>query len=200
MSLVTTAVDPPVQIVQNLLSDNAFESLRRYVLHSARHNGQYEEMFHRTIIKSPMALMDMHRQLALFASELSGQELKPSYNIVANYLPDGKCPLHVDRDQCLYTIDLLIAQEADDPWPLMIGEHWTDEQWDHHGYKDIERYTGDPNPEDLDIDWAKVSLLPNHAACYSGSHSWHYRPTLSQGRTDLVFFHFVREDFDGELD
>ena len=191
---------PPVQIVKNLLSDEAFESLRDYVVHSARHMGHYEPTFHRTVVQEPRVLTDVHRELAIFASELSGQKLKPSYCIVANYLDEGMCPLHADQKLCFYTVDLLVATESDSPWPLMIGEKWTDEQWDLNGYKDPERYSGDPSPEEIDVKWTQVDLLPNHAACYSGTHSWHYRPNKSQGKTDLVFFHFVSEDFDEEFD
>lgn len=190
---------PPLLVIENLLSDTSFASLRHFVVNSARHGGQYEERFHRTIAHTPVALRDAHRELAHFASEITGQKLKPSYNVVANYLPGGVCPLHADRDQCFYTIDLLVAQESKDTWPLLIGEYWTDDQWDAHGYKDPERHDKNIQPEDLDVEWTKVELKPNHAVCYSGTNSWHYRPGESQGRTDMVLFHFVTEDFDGPL-
>ena len=48
--------------------------------------------------------------------------------------------------------------------------------------------------------WHEVLLEPNDAVLYSGTHSWHYRPTTLAGSADLVFFHFVKESFDGPLD
>lgn len=190
---------PAVQIVKNMLSDEAFQSLRDYVIHSARHMGHYEPTFHRTVVQEPRVLTNMHKELAVFASNLSGRRLKPSYCIIANYLHEGMCPLHADQDLCFYTIDLLVSKDSDSPWPLMIGEKWTDEQWEMNGYKNPDIYSGDPSPEDIDVKWNEVNLQPNQAACYSGTHSWHYRPNKSNGRTDLVFFHFVAEDFDEEF-
>jgi len=192
--------EPAVHVVKNLLSDNAFASLRDFVVYSARHQGEYDEMFHRTRMNSPAALRMLHVGLADFASKLTGNKLKPSYNLVSNYLPGGKCPLHVDRDECFYTIDLMIDKDAASSWPLMVGEYWSDGRWDEHGYKDPDRYDENIQPDDLDVEWEQVELQPNEAACYSGTNSWHYRPGEAQTRTDLILFHFVKDDSDDRPD
>ena len=49
-------------------------------------------------------------------------------------------------------------------------------------------------------EWSTALLEENDAVLYSGTHSWHYRSERLQGTADLVFFHFVPEDFDGPLD
>jgi len=187
-------------VVRNLLSDSAFTELRQFVVHSVRYGGQFDETFQRTYQHQNTALNGIHDGLTPFASELFGVSLKPSYSFVSNYLNGGRCPLHVDRPQCFRTIDYLVAADDPEPWPLRIAEPWTDEQWDEY---EGPRHIGDIEPgtePDLDAVWHDVLLKPNDAACYSGTHSWHYRPTLSNGRADLIFFHFVSEDFDGPLD
>lgn len=191
---------PAPIVVRNLLSDSSFNSLRQWVLNSARHGGSFDEEFHRTHVHQNIVLRGLHDSLAPFASQVFGVALKPSYTFVSNYLDGGRCPLHVDRPQCFRTIDLLIAADDPEPWTLRIAEPWTDDEW---GAYEGDRYLGVVDPEtepDLEVVWHDVLLNPNDAACYSGTHSWHYRPKPSSGRVDLIFFHFVSEDFDGPLD
>lgn len=186
-------------VVRNLLSDSAFAELQQFVIHSARHLGEFDETFHRTAQHQNPALNDIHDGLVPFASELFGVPLKASYSFISNYLDGGRCPLHIDRPQCFRTIDYLVASDNPEPWPLRIAEPWTDKQWDAY---DGPPHIGviEPGTEpDLDVVWHDVLLNPNDAACYSGTHSWHYRPAPSNGRVDLIFFHFVPEDFDGPL-
>ena len=186
-------------VIRNLLSDSAFRSLQDWVVHSARHGGGWDDEFQRTHLHQSNVLRGLHDSLTPFASEVFDVPLKASYTFVSNYVDGGRCPLHVDRPQCFRTIDLLVAADDPEPWPLRIAEPWTDEQWDNY---DGERHHGiiEPGTEpDLDVVWHNVLLHPNDAACYSGTHSWHYRPTASTGRADLIFFHFVPEDFDGPL-
>jgi len=189
---------PPI-VVRNLLSDNAFSELQQFIVHTVRHAGEFDETFHRTVQHQNTALNGVHDGLAPFASELFGIALKPSYSFISNYLDGGRCPLHADRPQCFRTIDYLVASDNPEPWPLRIAEPWTDEQWDAY---DGERKLGIVKPgtePNLNAVWHDVYLNPNDAACYSGTHSWHYRPTVAKGRVDLIFFHFVSEDFDGPL-
>lgn len=142
----------------------------------------------------------IHKQLAEFASDLFGEKVKPSYSFLSMYEDNGICPLHIDRPQCRYTIDYLIRQTQAEPWPICIGDHMTDEQ--RHAYDEA----GEGHPEGDDIEariadenWHTVLLNPNDAVCYSGTHSWHYRPERLQGTADLIFFHFVPDGFDGPL-
>ena len=146
--------------------------------------------------------VNIHKQLTEFASEKIGVKVKPSYCFLSMYKDNGICPLHIDRPQCRYTIDYLIRQDQKEPWPIHIGDHMTDDQ---RKLIDISN-TGSPKePEDvaarLDVEnWHTVKLEPNEAVMYSGTHSWHYRSQRLKGTADLVFFHFVPEDFDGPLD
>ena len=115
------------------------------------------------------------------------------------YDEHGICPLHIDRPQCYRTIDYLIRQSPDEPWPIYVGDLMTDEEVvaiGDAGHPDtpetIERVKNDTN-------WNEVDLMPNDAVIYSGTNSWHYRDRLPEGKADLVFFHFVPEGFNGDL-
>lgn len=143
--------------------------------------------------------VDIHQQLADFASELFGEAVKPSYVFLSLYDKGGGCPLHIDRPQCRYTIDYLIRQEQSEPWPILIGPQMSDAERDS---------ISNGHPETLEerqavidaVDWTTCNLKPNDAVCYSGTNAWHYRPHKSQGTADLVFFHFVPVKFKGSLD
>ena len=143
--------------------------------------------------------VNIHYQLADYASEIFGEKVKPSYVFLSLYNKDGQCPLHIDRPQCRYTIDYLIRQEQEEPWPIAVGPEMSDAEREAIG-------NGHPQtPEERQavidsVDWTVCDLMPNDAVCYSGTNAWHYRPTKSKGTADLVFFHFVKEDFTGSLD
>ncbi len=153
--------------------------------------------FNRTYAHNVPFFQNIHHQLTDYASDLFGEKVKPSYVFLSMYNKGGQCPLHIDRPQCRYTIDYLIRQEQKTPWPIAIGPSMTDAERDT-----IEH----PHPEGNQIkeviktvDWTEVHLNPNDAVCYSGTNAWHYRPTKSKGKADLVFFHFVPEKFNGPL-
>lgn len=189
-----------VTVIPDLFSEETHEAIKHYVVNSVRHQGQPDEVFQRTWSHNPRPIVLAHKQLVSFASDLFGQPVKASYCFVSNYLDGGKCPLHVDRPQCWRTIDYLVAQDSPDPWTIRIGEPWADDRFAAEGgdrFRDIVPEGTDP---DLDVEWHDVDLLPNYAVAYSGTHCWHYRPQPSVGRADLIFFHFVPEDFDGPLD
>ena len=143
----------------------------------------------------------IHKQLAEFASDLFGAKVKPSYSFLSMYEDNGTCPLHVDRPQCRYTIDYLIRQTQPESWPICIGDHMTDEERQKIENEEIAHPTTDDEIQArLDAEnWHTVLLNPNDAVCYSGTHSWHYRPDRLQGTADLIFFHFVPDGFDGPL-
>lgn len=141
---------------------------------------------------------ELHNQLQPMASELMGQEMKPSYHCLSLYEKGGSCPLHLDRPQCRFTVDYLIRQEQTEPWPIRISDPLSDKE-----LKAVEvRHAKDRETRDTIIashTWETCELQPNDAVCYSGTHAWHYRPEPSQGKVDLVFFHFVPKGFRGPL-
>lgn len=157
--------------------------------------------FSRRYAHNPPYLVNIHRQLTEFASDLFGEKLKPSYVFLSLYNENGICPLHIDRPQCYRTIDYLIDEDVDQPWPIYIGPMMTSE--------DRERILVDgiAHPEDKKAikqikkahDFDECVLSPNDAVCYSGTHQWHYRNRIKGRSARLSFFHYVPEDFDGPL-
>lgn len=144
----------------------------------------------------------IHKQLVPLANEIFGEPLKPSYVFLSMYKDNGICPLHIDRPQCYRTIDYLIRTTSTEPWPIHIGEYFSDIE----RASILEQGIGRPEtPEAIEKriaaeTWTNIELNPNDAVCYSGTNQWHYRSQRLKGTADLVFFHFVQEAFDGPLD
>lgn len=143
--------------------------------------------------------IEIHKQLEDYATDVFGEKVKASYSFLSLYEDKGQCPLHIDRPQCRYTIDYLISQENEKPWPIKISEQMTDEARDSIKTKHPTSKKEISNIIDAHS-WTECLLKPNDAVCYSGTNSWHYRPSLSVGTASLIFFHFVPEDFDGSLE
>lgn len=129
------------------------------------------------------------------ASTVFPVPLKPSYSFVSLYRPgQGSCPIHVDRPQCFYTIDVCINQAQ--PWPIYVNSKekflaypiWI-------GGKDDESIV-----EEMKNTSQEFLLEPGDALCYSGTHHPHWRNQLQPDNfCDLIFFHFVAADFTGSL-
>ena len=192
------------QVARQLFTDEIHQALvsfcetRVQYLPLQSDNGDFSRRYGNNI--GPFA--HLHGQLVEFASEQFGEEVKPSYSFLSLYDDRGICPLHIDRDQCRYTIDYLIRQDSEDAWPIYIGQPITDER------RESLRQSGLSHPateDDIKRTKAKenfetIELQPNDAVLYSGTHQWHYRDRIKAGTADLVFFHFVPKDFDGPLD
>jgi hypothetical protein len=125
------------------------------------------------------------------ACETFGTKVQPSYVFLSMYGPDGVCPPHTDRPQCLYTIDLAVNQDG--TWPIYIGE----------------------NQGTTLEDCKPFILQEGEAIAYSGVNNRHYRKSMNvdsekilPGKektvvratyTDLVFFHFADIRWQGEV-
>ena len=154
--------------------------------------------FNRTYAHNVPFFRTIHAQLADYASGIFGEKVKPSYVFLSMYNKNGQCPLHIDRPQCRYTIDYLIRMDQKEPWPIHIGPQMSD--YERNAIQD--GHHKDLRVKEIikSVEWHEVLLQPNDAVCYSGTNAWHYRPTKSKGKADLVFFHFVPEAFNGPLD
>lgn len=189
---------PTVKVVDDFFSSGSFEKIYDIVVRQCRMlTSYYDEDFHRTAVHDHPVLTSIHKQITPYASQIFGEELKPSYVFVSNYLNGGICPLHIDRPQCYRTIDVMVHQDSEDPWELCVAEPWTDEQL--MNYNGSTFFPIDTDLSQFSDSWERVVLEPNQAACYSGTHSWHVRPKVSVGRSDLIFFHFVSESFVGDV-
>ena len=191
------------QVARQLFTDEVHQTLVQFMEERAQFLPlEYEgEKFSRFMAQNVGIFQHIHNQLVDFVSEQFGEAVKPSYSFLSMYDDNGICPLHIDRDQCLYTIDYLIRQDDPEPWPIYIGQPISDEE-----RQDI-CDTGSATPEDEHHifrikegqTFTKVELQPNDAVLYSGTHQWHYRDRINFGQADLAFFHFVPEAFSGAL-
>lgn len=180
------------QLIEHLNSDSVLACLSSDLGAST-----YRYSFSRSYAHNLKFLVETHRQLTDFACEVIGEKVKPSYAFLSIYNSKGKCPLHVDRPQCRWTIDYMIEQDVDEPWPIWISEPLTE----HERRRDTYEIETEAQAEQVIAThhWASVTLEPNDAVIYSGTHQWHYRRPISGRSCSLAFFHFVPEDFDGPL-
>ncbi len=137
-----------------------------------------DNKFNRWFWHNLPVLVTLHhsKELIAKASEVFGEEVKPSYAFLSMYGPDGVCPLHTDRPQCKYTIDMVVRQDAQ--WPIYVLAAGETE--------------------------ARSFLLnEGDALAYSGTDHPHHRLPMDKDSKatfcDLVFFHFVPINFFGDL-
>ena len=131
--------------------------------------GQYDqpELTHRWWIQDDPAGRELLLRLTAVVAPLVGRPIKPSYCFACRYFDEAKLPCHVDREQCEYSITLLLAGPSS--WPLTLHAP--------EGPVDIHQRPGD-------------------ALAYLGRRLPHERPPLPPGATSLhLFLHWVDEGF-----
>jgi hypothetical protein len=121
-----------------------------------------------------------HAQLASLVSRVAAEPVKPSYVYLASYRPGADLKRHVDREQCEFSISLLVdyIPDPDGPcgWPLFLE-----------------------NPAAPEVVHA-ADLGIGDALIYRGRELVHYRQPLPEAHQSTSFFlHYVRETFTGRL-
>lgn len=162
-----------------------------------------DHTFFRTQAHNVPFFVAIHHQLTEVACDILGERVKPSYVFLSRYTDKGICPLHMDRHQCRYTLDYLVRQSSDKPWPIYVSDQMSDEA--RLALDEIEGAGHPQTDEEIAAvkdaqTWHQIDMEPNDAVALSGSHSWHYRDRIPEGTADLLFFHFVPEGFNGTLD
>jgi hypothetical protein len=113
-----------------------------------------------------------HHQLTRYVGEAVGMLVKPSYAYVSAYQGGAVLDRHLDREQCEFTMSLLIERTYEKeaiPWPLYF-----------------------------DTSQGKVELFQSvgDAVLFRGTRLPHYRPPLAEGQTyTSLLFHYVPADF-----
>jgi hypothetical protein len=104
------------------------------------------------------------------ATKIFGRAVKPSYVFLSMYGLEGVCPLHQDRQQCQFTIDLCV--NSDGEWPIFVDEKpYVSKPGDALAYSG----TGQPH--------YRKSMKESGTCTYM----------------DLAFFHFVPTEWQGAL-
>ncbi|MEV6330536.1 sulfotransferase [Streptomyces sp. NPDC051909] len=117
-----------------------------------------------------------HHQFRTLVSRLAGRPVRPSYSYVSAYRAGAVLDRHVDREQCEYTVSLLLGESGpaiSDGWPLL-----------------------------LDTAHGSLSLVqrPGEAVLFRGTRVPHWRPPLPDGSTHTsLLFHYVPAEFSRTL-
>jgi Sulfotransferase family len=117
-----------------------------------------------------------HHQLTNFISCVAGEEVKPSYTYVSAYEGGATLGRHRDREQCEFTLSVLINESSEGPhapWPL-----------------------------DIDTEQGTVAITQQlgDAVLFRGCELPHYRSRLPEGQTcACLLFHYVPADFSKTL-
>ncbi|MFF0753105.1 sulfotransferase [Streptomyces sp. NPDC004267] len=113
-----------------------------------------------------------HHQFAEVVGRLAGRPVRPSYAYVSAYRGGAVLDRHVDREQCEFTVSLLLGESGPGipgGWPLLLdGAH------------------------------GRVSLVqrPGEAVLFRGTRVPHWRPPLPDGSTHTsLLFHYVPAEF-----
>ncbi len=121
-----------------------------------------------------------HRQLTRFVTRVAAEPVKPSYVYLAAYRPGADLKRHTDREQCEFSISLLLDYVPEPAgasgWPLFLEDRAA---------------AGAAHAADLGI---------GDALIYRGRELVHYRNPLPQGHQSTSYFlHYVDADFNGRL-
>lgn len=122
-------MDP--KIVRGLLQSEVFDDVKQHVREIRRAfvgtpyhdlNEGMENKFNRWYWHNIPVLRQIHHSpyLKKLANEIFPEPVKPTYVFLSMYGEGGVCPLHTDRPQCKYTIDLCISQR--EPWEIFVND------------------------------------------------------------------------------
>ncbi|MFJ9825130.1 sulfotransferase [Streptomyces sp. NPDC101160] len=117
-----------------------------------------------------------HHQFGALVGRLAGRPVRPSYAYVSAYRGGAVLDRHVDREQCEYTVSLLLGESGPGipgGWPLLLDSA--------HG---------------------RLSLVqrPGEAVLFRGTQVPHSRPPLPDGSTHTsLLFHYVPAEFSRTL-
>ena len=129
--------------------------------------------------KEPLAYF-FHQQLTAVVSRVAGEPVKPSFCVFASYRPGAELPPHRDREQCEYSLSILIDHSPEptdvSPWPLFLQP---------------------PNASAA----TPVAAALGDGVLYYGREVTHFRERLSGADfCSFWFFFYVPEAFRGPLD
>jgi hypothetical protein len=140
--------------------------------------------FGREVVWDYPFFLTLQEQIRPRIEAIIGRPLVSSYNFLSRYGANGKCDLHMDHPDAMFTFDYCIEQDA--VWPIYLGRvsEWPTVEFAR---------CFDPAAmiKDPAYDFAEHLLRPNQALLFNGSSQWHYRePKKAGGFCHLLFFHY----------
>jgi hypothetical protein len=165
----------------NLIHPFNLAALRRYYRHAIRRGAIRlgdDQSPRRYVAHNESVACFFHRQIANAVSAVAGQPIKPSYVYLASYLSGAELKKHIDRQQCEFSVTLSLDFSPEPKlatsWPIRL---------------------------DTAEGTVKVYQAIGDSLVYRGTKVPHYRDALPEGHTSTsIFFHYVPEDFSGQLD
>lgn len=110
------------QLKEKVLHDDILYLIKKEIEYLKSGNEQLEvdTLFNRWGKHNDPFFIALHIMITDRVSEWLGVKVKPSYNYTSMYFPgEGICPVHTDRPQCEYTLDLCVNQN--EQWPINIA-------------------------------------------------------------------------------
>lgn len=165
--------------VSGLIHGFHIDALRKYYRRLVRNGGMDlgdGQSSRRYACHNEVVSRYFHDQLTDAISEIVGEKVKPSYTYVVSYQGGAELERHVDREQCEFTLSLLIdyPPERESQWPLCIES----------GGRTVE-----------------LTQKIGDGLLFCGCELPHFRPKLPEGYTSTsILLHYVREHFAGPLD
>jgi hypothetical protein len=167
--------------MRSLLHPFHVSALRRYFRHRIRKGALQlgdEQSPRRFITHNQSVLRFFHHQLTATMSAVAGEKVKPSYVYMGAYQGGATLEKHTDRPQCdfslTFCLDYSPEPRLETPWPIQLHPA--------SGKVTVYQAIGD-------------------GLFYRGCQVPHSRNRLPQGHSSTsIFFHYVREDFEGPLD
>ena len=121
----------------------------------------------------------LHDQILDLTQRITADEIKTSYSMLCLYSEGAFLRKHIDREQCVWNLSLLIDSDPE----AEISESWPI-------YLDL----GKRQPK-------RICLEIGDGVLFSGIKTPHWRDRLPRGRSVTVgFFHFVPVQFKGSID
>jgi hypothetical protein len=166
--------------IAQLIHPFHISALRRYYRHLIR-QGKFklgdDQSPRRYTAQNEATARFFHHQLTAAVSRIVEEPVKPSYVYLGSYQGGAELESHIDREQCEFSISLCIDYSpepaCETPWPLQLHTS--------SGKTTVYQGIGD-------------GLL------YCGRELPHSRDPLPMGNTSTsLFFHYVRENFAGQL-
>ena len=162
------------------------EASRTAAIDTSTMQARENAAFGRDVVWDHPFFLTLQEQVRPLAETIAGMALVSSYNFLSRYGAQGKCDLHMDHPDAMFTFDYCIAQDA--VWPIHVSRpvDWPTAEFAQNF--DPEAIIADPR-----YGFAEHLLQPNQALLFNGSSQWHYRrPKQAGGFCHLLFFHYVR--------
>ncbi len=167
--------------VRGLIHPFHVAGLRRYYRHLVRNGGLRlgdEQTSRRLVAHNEPVARFFHHQLTALVSGIAGERVKPSYVYFGAYQGGAVLTKHTDREQCEFSVTFCLDYSPEPklqtPWPIEL----------HPSSGRVTVYQG-----------------LGDALFYRGCKVPHSRQELRSGHSSTsIFFHYVREGFEGSLD